>query len=106
MKIRLKRSNPADHFTMLPNEFLRSGGPTRLTLRGRALLSALVSFPDGWEISRKNIEEIAPELGTDALDTVRDELKTKRHLIISRERLGGGRFTWTWHVSIEPFPQD
>lgn len=106
MRIRLVRRNPADHFTMLPNDFLRTGGSTGLTLRARALLAALVSFSDGWEISRDLIAGLAPELGTDALDTVLSELRAKKHLRTVRENGDTGKFEWTWYVSIDPWEED
>jgi hypothetical protein len=106
MRIRLVRRNPADHFTMLPNDFLRTGGPTCLTLRARALLAALVSFSDGWEITRALLAELAPELGSDALDTVLSELREKNHLRTVRGNGGAGKFEWTWYVSLEPWEED
>jgi len=106
MRIRLVRRNPADHFTMLPNDFLRTGGPTGLTLRARALLAALVSFSDGWEITRALLAGLAPELGADALDTVLSELREKHHLRTVRENGGAGKFEWTWYVSLDPWEED
>lgn len=106
MRIRLVRRNPADHFTMLPNDFLRTGGSTGLTLRARALLAALVSFSDGWEISRDLLAGLAPELGPDALDTVLSELREKNHLRTVRGHGPAGKFDWAWHVSIDPWEED
>jgi hypothetical protein len=103
LTIRVYRENLNDFFLISPNDLHRGEEVfAGMTLRGRALLAALLSMKDGWECNREAINELAPELGEAAMDTVIRELRDRRHLAQRRIRGERGRFVWEWYVFMFP----
>lgn len=91
------------HYCILPNALHRGEGPwTGFTLRERALLAALLSMDSGWTTSRKNINDLAPELGHKAVSTVLQGLRTKRVLYTKQCHASDGMFRWRWLVYTTP----
>lgn len=70
------------------------------TLRERCILAALLSMKSGFRCNRRRIAKLAPELGTDALDTVLVGLRLKGNLRIVQDNGGGGRFAYRWGVAL------
>lgn len=92
-----------DHFLISPNDLHRGWEKWNgLTLHGRGMLSALLTFRSGWKITRSGIEAIAPELGRKKISAILKELESRGHL--SREKINGrgGKFTWRWTVRMFP----
>jgi hypothetical protein len=96
-------------FKSLPNALHRGEASkvlgldfTGMTLRGRALLAALLSMSSGYRCSRDRIAKLAPELKRDGLDTVLKELRERGHLRQVRVNAEGGKFFWRWSVSLRP----
>lgn len=92
-----------EHYLISPNDLHRGhSGWQGMTLRGRAMLSALLTYRSGWKVDRKFIDRLAPELGHKGVSTVLTELESRGHL--SREKVNGadGKFTWRWTVRMAP----
>lgn len=85
-----------DHFTQIPNAWLRD---SRISLGAKGLLAQLLSHAPGWRISQENLAH-ANGIGRDAIRTLINELLEAGYLSRSEDRernekgyLGG--FTYT-----------
>jgi hypothetical protein len=85
-----------DHFTQIPNSWLRD---RRLSLKAIGLLAQLISHAPGWSLS---INSLASYNGVskDSIRTAIKELEGFGYLIKQQERSEGGRFSEsTWKTS-------
>jgi hypothetical protein len=85
-----------DHFTQIPNSWLRD---RRLSLKAIGLLAQLISHSPGWSLS---INSLASYNGVskDSIRTAIKELEGFGYLIKQQERSEGGRFSEsTWKTS-------
>jgi len=85
-----------DHFTQIPNEWLRD---SRISLGAKGLLAQLLSHAPGWRISQESLA-FANGVGRDAIRTLINELLKAGYLNRSEERertekgyLGGYTYT-------------
>jgi hypothetical protein len=93
-----------DHFTQIPNAWLRD---SRISLGAKGLLAQLLSHSPGWRISQENLA-FANGVGRDAIRTLINELLEAGYLMRSEDRernekgyLGGYTYT-TQDPSGEP----
>lgn len=101
--IQMFREDLTDRFLISPNELHRAHNQyAGLTLRARAMLSALLTYSNGWKLSRADVDALAPELGSKSVDAVLRELRNRRFLAQRRTRGARGRFTWNWYVWMTP----
>lgn len=82
-----------DHFTQIPNEWLRD---SRLTFKARGLLAMLLSHSEGWSLSTAAIAEQNQE-GKDAIRSAIAELQEFGYLNRSQVNDNGrfGEAVWT-----------
>jgi len=93
-----------DHFTQIPNDWLRD---SRISLGAKGLLAQLLSHAPGWRISQENLA-FANGVGRDAIRTLINELLEAGYLMRSEDRernekgyLGGYTYT-TQDPTAEP----
>ena len=67
----IRSPRPESHFTQIRNEVLRDES---LSYRARGILSAILSYPDGWETSADALSRKGGE-GRDAIRTCLKELE-------------------------------
>ena len=84
-----------DHFTQIPNHWLRD---PRLTFKARGILALVMSHVAGWSLSINSIAEQNQE-GKDAIRSAILELEKFGYLSRSQENEGGrfGEMVWTTH---------
>lgn len=91
------------NFTVVPNGYLRN---IKLSLKGRGLLTTLLSLPPDWVFSEVGLSKILPE----GLGSVRSGLKELEKMgYIQRERVRNekGQLKGTiWHIYEEPYFPD
>lgn len=87
-----------DHYTIVPNDWLRDA---RLSRRARGLLAELMSHRIGWEVTLDSLVASGPE-GRDALRSAIDELVTCGYLQVRRERDELGRVQGTNYTITDP----
>jgi biotin operon repressor len=85
-----------DHFTQIPNDWLRD---KRITLGAKGLLAQLLSHAPGWRISQESLGR-DNGIGRDAIRTLINELLEAGYLMRSEERERGekgylGGYTYT-----------
>ena len=82
-----------EHFTQIPNDWLRD---SRLTFKARGLLGMLLSHSAGWSLSVQSISEQNQE-GRDAIRTAIKELEEFGYLIRTQVNENGqfGEAVWT-----------
>jgi biotin operon repressor len=92
-----------DHFTQIPNDWLRD---PKISLGAKGLLAQLLSHAPGWRISQENLAH-ANGVGRDAIRTLINELLDAGYLLRSEDRernekgyLGG--YTYTTQDPHEP----
>jgi len=93
-----------DHFTQIPNSWLRD---SRISLGAKGLLAQLLSHAPGWRISQETLS-FANGIGRDAIRTLINELLEAGYLVRSEDRertdkgyLGGYVYT-TQDPTAEP----
>ncbi len=93
-----------DHFTQIPNDWLRD---SRISLGAKGLLAQLLSHAPGWRISQESLGH-SNGVGRDAIRTLINELLDAGYLMRSEERertekgyLGGYTYT-TQDPTAEP----
>jgi biotin operon repressor len=93
-----------DHFTQIPNAWLRD---SKISLGAKGLLAQLLSHAPGWKVSQENLAH-ANGIGRDAIRTLINELLEAGYLSRSEDRernekgyLGGFTYT-TQDPSAEP----
>lgn len=96
--IRRTRVHVDDHYTIVPNAWLRD---QRLSRRARGLLAELMSHRIGWEVTLDSLINTGPE-GRDALRSAIDELVTCGYLLVQRERDDAGRLQGTSYTITDP----
>jgi hypothetical protein len=84
-----------DHFTQIPNEWLRD---TRLSFKARGLLSLVMSHSKGWSLSINSLAEQNQE-GKDAIRSAISELENFGYLSRSQVNEQGrfGESVWITH---------
>ena len=82
-----------DHFTQIPNQWLRDA---RLSFKARGMLALLMSHTQGWQLSIASLAEQNRE-GKDAIRSAIQELEELGYLTRSQVNEGGkfGESTWT-----------
>ena len=82
-----------DHFTQIPNDWLRDN---RLTFKARGVLALIMSHRQGWSLSIATIAHSNQE-GKDAIRSAVKELEDCGYLLRSQENDGGrfGESIWT-----------
>ena len=108
--MRIHRSHPDEHFTIIPNETLRD---QRLSYNARGVLMELLSHVDGWETNADALSQLArrhrgerPGEGRRALRSVFAELEELGYLVRRRERREGGKFVTTLDLFDTPGHRD
>jgi len=93
-----------DHFTQIPNAWLRD---TRLSLAAKGLIAQLMSHKPGWQISITNLA-MANGVGKDAMRTILNELLDAGYLSRSekRERNAKGFLGGYVYTTKDPEPFD
>lgn len=89
-----------DHFTQIPNTWLRDKS---ISLGAKGLLAQLMSHSPGWQISQQSLGE-ANGVGKDAIRTIINELLNAGYLIRSdaRERNEKGYLGGFSYITSEP----
>jgi hypothetical protein len=106
--LKIRRSRPADNFTILPNATLRDD---RLTYCARGVLAELLSRPSGWETNadalsdraRRHRGDVVGE-GRRGLRSAFAELEAAGYIIRRREKGERGRFVTV--LEVYDIPQD
>lgn len=106
--LKIRRSRPADNFTILPNATLRDD---RLTYCARGVLAELLTRPEGWETNadalsdraRRHRGDVVGE-GRRGLRSAFAELETAGYIIRRKEKAAKGRFVTV--LEIYDVPQD
>jgi hypothetical protein len=93
-----RTATPADHFTIIPNAWVRD---ERLSWKARGLLAYLMSHAEGWSTSITSLVALAPE-GKDAVLTGIRELESAGYLRRSRLRDSRGRLGEADYDLIDP----
>ena len=89
---------PQDHFTIVPNGWLRDA---RLSRRARGLLFELMSHEPGWETSAERLAKAGTE-GVAALKAALKELEACGYLVRETTRDDRGRLTGTRYIITDP----
>jgi len=76
-------------FTVMSNRHLRD---SRLSLKGKGLLSLILSLPDNWEYSVKGFSKLGPD-GQDSIRTALKELTACGYVEVRRRRDEKGRLS-------------
>lgn len=88
-----------DHFTQLPNAWLRD---TRLSYKARGLLAELMTHRPGWQVSRERLAHLGPD-GDSAIRSAIAELEEAGYLERRRGRRADGTLEpWEW-ITKDPF---
>ncbi|MFF2852638.1 hypothetical protein ACFVT5_41055 [Streptomyces sp. NPDC058001] len=106
--LKIRRSRPADNFTILPNATLRDD---RLTYCARGVLAELLSRPEGWETNadalsdraRRHRGDVVGE-GRRGLRSAFAELEAAGYIIRRKEKAARGRFVTV--LEVYDIPQD
>jgi hypothetical protein len=106
--LKIRRSRPADNFTILPNATLRDD---RLTYCARGVLAELLTRPEGWETNadalsdraRRHRGDVVGE-GRRGLRSAFAELEVAGYIIRRKEKAAKGRFVTV--LEIYDVPQD
>lgn len=88
-----------DHFTQLPNAWMRD---PRLSRRARGLLAELMTHREGWVVSVASLTRGGPE-GRDAIMKALQELESHGYLQRKQTKVDG-RFASTDYVITDPGP--
>lgn len=89
---------PQDHFTIVPNAWLRD---PRLSRRARGLLVELMSHDPGWVTNTKRLAKNGPE-GVAALTASIKELEACGYLVRERSRNASGQLGETQYTITDP----
>lgn len=89
---------PQDHFTIVPNAWLRDA---RLSRRARGLLVELMSHEPGWVTNTKRLAKNGPE-GVAALTASLKELEACGYLVRERVRNTSGRLGEAQYTITDP----
>lgn len=87
------------NYTVMSNFHLRN---KELSLKGKGLLSYMLSNPDDWNYSLSGLVASCKE-GKDAVNSTLQELKRHGYLIIERCRGPDGKFEYIYHIFEVPF---
>lgn len=98
MSIKRGHITRVDHFTIVPNEWLRDA---RLSRRARGLLAELMSHAPGWETSVESLVASGPE-GRDAIRGALAELESCGYLQRSQGRDESGRLAGADYLVTDP----
>jgi len=93
---------PSDHYTMIPNEWLRDN---RLTYSARGLLADLMSNKPGWTVTLESLAKNGPH-GLSAIRRMVGELETVGYLKRARTHDDAGRFGESDYVICAPIDHD
>jgi hypothetical protein len=102
MSIRRTRLAFEDHFTQVPNQWVRD---KRLTRKARGLLVELMSHRLGWEITIESLIRDGIE-GRDSIRSAIQELEDAGYLHRERERNSDGTLAGTDYVIVDPWSAD
>lgn len=91
-----------DHFTQIPNGWMRD---VRLTRRARGVLAEIMTHRVGWHVSVTGLAKTGPE-GRDAIRKALDELKDAGYLEVSQSRGDRGRWNEVEYDLRDPFTAD
>ncbi len=89
-------------FTVMSNRHLRD---KRLSLKGKGLLSLILSLPDNWDYSIKGFTKLVPD-GVDSVRTALKELTSCGYIEVSRKRDSKGRLSVSEYTIYEEPKQD
>lgn len=93
-------NRPADHFTMISNEFVRDG---RLSFHARGVGSWMLSHAAGWETTTEAIAKDAG-VGRDQIRRALTELEGAGYLRRTRDRSAGGKLgPMVYEIQCTPF---
>ncbi len=98
MSIRRGPIARVDHFTIIPNDWVRDHNLSR---RAKGLLCELMSHREGWEITIDSLMASGPE-GRDAIRGAILELEAAGYLRQERERDAGGRLKGSDYTVTDP----
>jgi len=98
MSINRRVALPADHFTIIPNDWLRD---ERLSWKARGLLAYLMSHRVGWETSLERLASEGPD-GRDAVRSGLTELTEAGYLAVRRARNADGTLAGTDFDLVDP----
>lgn len=88
-----------DHYTQLPNAWLRD---TRLSYKARGLLGELMTHRPGWQVSRERLAQLGPD-GDSSIRSAIAELEAAGYLERRRGRRADGTLEpWEW-ITKDPF---
>lgn len=99
MSIRRTRLAFEDHYTQVPNAWVRD---VRLTRKARGLLVELMSHRAGWDITIESLIRDGVE-GRDAIRSMIQELESAGYLRRERERNGDGTLAGTDYEIVDPW---
>lgn len=99
MSIRRTHLAFEDHYTQIPNQWIRD---QRLSRKARGLLVELMSHRVGWQITIESLVEGGPE-GRDAIRTAILELEQCGYLVRERERGEDGRLGGVDYLIQDPW---
>jgi hypothetical protein len=99
VSIRRGRLTFEDHFTTIPNQWVRD---SRISLRARGLLAQLMSHRVGWQVTVAQMVKDNPE-GRDAIQTALAELREHGYLVTQARRGEAGKFDGQHYDIVDPW---
>lgn len=102
MSIRRTHLAFEDHYTQVPNQWVRD---TRLTRKARGLLVELMSHRAGWDITIESLIRDGVE-GRDAIRATLQELERFGYLERERERNADGTLAGVDYVIVDPWADE
>ncbi len=96
------RINKNKNFTVMSNIHLKD---KNLSMRGKGLLSVMLSLPDDWDYSISGLSAISME-GIKAIRSILNELEDAGYLVRTRTQNEKGQFDYIYDIYETPQPQD
>ena len=88
-------------YTVMSNHHLRNAG---LSLKFKGLLSIMLSLPEDWNYTIRDLTKICKE-GTDSIDSTLKELERAGYIVRNRLRNSKGKIVDMEYVIYQPHPQ-
>lgn len=95
------RVHKTKDYTVMSNSHLRD---MKMSLKGKGLLSVMLSLPDEWDYSIEGLKAILPE-GSKAIRSGLKELEDCGYLVRTMERKNDGTFSYRYDVFEQPSTQ-
>lgn len=96
----IKRARRPSNFTIISNVGMND---ERLSLKAKGLLAYLLTKPDNWQVSDRQLSTIGPD-GRSAVQAALKELEEYKYLVRRKVRAADGTLHWESTIYDEPWP--